>query len=196
MGETALRLTDPAGDFLAEVSSRSGQKVALCFQCQKCSSGCPVAAYADLHPSQLLRLVQFGLRDQALASRFLWLCSSCETCGARCPNGIRTAAVVDALREMAVDPRAPERNTRLFHQAFLDSVRRYGRVHELGMLTRYKLRSGSLFQDLDVGRHMFFKGKLKLMPHRVHDVGAVREIFRRVAAKNRTDKPRTSVRGS
>ena len=196
MGETALRLTDPAGDFLAEVSRLSGQKVGLCFQCQKCSSGCPVAEYADLHPSQLLRVIQFGLRDRALGSAFIWLCSSCETCGARCPNGIRTAAVVDALREMATDTHAPERNTRLFHQAFLDSVRRYGRVHELSMLTRYKLKSGSLFQDLDVGRNMFFKGKLKLMPHRVHDVGAVRQIFRRVAAKKHSDKPRTSVRGS
>jgi len=195
MSESALRLTDPSGDFLAEVSERSGQKVNLCFQCQKCSSGCPVAAYADLHPSQLLRLVQLGLRDQAMGSAFLWLCSGCETCGARCPNGIRTAAVVDAIREMAAGRKAAEPNARLFHESFLASVRRYGRVHELGMLTRYKLRSGNLFQDLDVGRQMFFKGKLKLMPHRIRDVAAVREIFRRTAAGSHPDKPRTPVQG-
>ncbi|HUW64728.1 MAG TPA: 4Fe-4S dicluster domain-containing protein [Spirochaetia bacterium] len=185
MGETALRLPVEAGDFLAEVSRLSGQKVGLCFQCQKCSSGCPVAQYADLHPSQLLRTVQFGLKDQALDSSFIWLCSGCETCGARCPNGIRTAAVVDTLKEMAGSNGkvAAERNTQLFHRAFLDSVRRYGRVHELGMLTKYKLQSGNLFQDLDIGRHMFLKGKLKLMPHRIKGAGAVRDIFRRVQEK-------------
>ncbi|MDA8334984.1 MAG: 4Fe-4S dicluster domain-containing protein [Peptococcaceae bacterium] len=180
MGESALKLTG-GDDFLKEVSLLSGQKIGLCFQCQKCSSGCPVAQWADLHPSQLLRTVQFGLRDQALASSFIWLCSGCETCGARCPNGIRTAAVVDALKEMADG--GAERNMRLFHRAFLDSVRRYGRIHELGMLTRYKLQSGSLFQDLDLGRHMFVKGKLKVMPHRIKGTGAVRDIFRRVQAK-------------
>jgi len=177
MGEAALKLAEGT-DFLAEVSRLSGQKVGLCFQCQKCSSGCPVAQWADLHPSQLLRIVQLGLRDEALGSSFIWLCSGCETCGARCPNGIRTAAVVDALREMA-GMGTRERNTRLFHRAFLDSVRRYGRVHDLGMLARYKLKSGTLFQDMDIGRRLFFKGKLKLLPHRIKDTGAVREIFRR-----------------
>lgn len=186
MGKAALRLKPAAADFLAEVSRRSGQKVELCFQCQKCSSGCPVAQYADLHPSQLLRAVQFGLKDQALNSSFIWLCSSCETCGARCPNNIRTSAVVDTLKEMAHNGSGStaERNTQIFHSAFLDSARRYGRVHELSMMGRYKLRSGTLFQDLDLGRRMFFKGKLKIMPHRIKGTGAVRDIFRRVQEKN------------
>ncbi len=171
--------------FLNEVTHLSGQPIELCFQCQKCSSGCPVSQYADLHPNQLLRLIQFGLKERVLNSAFLWLCSGCETCGARCPNGIRTAAVADVLKEMALleAKTVAERNTRLFHRAFLDSVRRYGRVHELGMLARYKLNSGTLFQDLDLGRQLFFKGKLALVPHRIKGAGEVRGIFRRVKEK-------------
>ena len=31
--------------------------VALCFQCQKCASGCPVAYAMDFTPPQLLRMI-------------------------------------------------------------------------------------------------------------------------------------------
>ena len=29
-----------------------------CYQCKRCSVGCPVAPFADLHPAQIMRAVQ------------------------------------------------------------------------------------------------------------------------------------------
>ena len=41
-----------------------------------------------------MRAVQMGLKDEALKNRSLWLCLSCSTCSARCPNNIDVAAVM------------------------------------------------------------------------------------------------------
>lgn len=167
------------GSFIGRVAKKSSQPLSLCFQCQKCSSGCPVSDYTDFTASQVVRLLQYGQKDVLLESRAIWLCSGCETCGARCPNGISVGRVMDALKEMAVTGRREGKlkNVMLFHREFLDSVTANGRVHEAAMLIRYKLKSGQLFSDIKLGLSMFRKGKLKLMPTRVRDKSQVRRIF-------------------
>ena len=88
---------------LREVERRSGAPVSACLQCHKCSSGCPVAPDMDLLPSQIMRLIHLGARDEVLESEAIWACASCEACTARCPMGIDVAAVMDALRMTAVE---------------------------------------------------------------------------------------------
>jgi len=84
-----------------EIRERSGQDINSCYQCHKCSGGCPVTFVCDLPLSGLVRALQLGLRDVALASRLVWLCSGCRACFERCPNGIDGARVLDALKAMA-----------------------------------------------------------------------------------------------
>ncbi len=166
-------------NFTKEIKKRSGEEIEACFQCQKCASGCTIAEYGEVDTNQVLRMIQFGLKDEVLKSKAIWVCVGCETCGARCPNGIRIAAVMDALREMAVkEGVAPaEKDIKLFHDCFLNSAQSYGRVHEGTMLMRYKLKSGHLIDDVGVGLKMFLKGKLALLPHSVPSRGEVRRIF-------------------
>jgi len=38
----------------------AGVRVALCYQCGKCSASCPMAKFMDLLPNQVMPLVQFG----------------------------------------------------------------------------------------------------------------------------------------
>ena len=97
----AVPWNDPT--FLREVERRSGAAVSACFQCHKCSTGCPVAPEMDVMSSQIMRLIHLGARDEALASQAIWLCASCEACTTRCPQGIDIAAVMDTLRMMAVE---------------------------------------------------------------------------------------------
>jgi hypothetical protein len=54
--------------FLQEVEKKSGQKISACFQCEKCSNGCPVTFAMDIVPHKILRLVNLGLKDQVLRS--------------------------------------------------------------------------------------------------------------------------------
>jgi heterodisulfide reductase subunit C len=94
---------------------------------------------------------------------------------------IDIAGVMDALRIMAIDRQTalPDAHGRAFHRSFLGSVRRHGRVYEMGMMTAYKLRTGDLLSDVGKVPHMLAKGKLALLPHRSGSVGQVREVFER-----------------
>ncbi len=166
---------------LDEVEHRSGTPVSACFQCHKCSTGCPIGPETDYLSSQVMRLIHLGEETELLESRAIWLCASCEACTTRCPMEIDVAAVMDALRIMAVERKAalPDARGEKFNRSFLRSVRRHGRVFEFGMLAAYKLRSGDLFSDVGKFPKMLAKGKISLLPHRSRDAKRMRKIYRR-----------------
>jgi len=170
-----------------EVERRSGSPVSACFQCHKCSTGCPTAPEMDLLASQIVRLVHLGEEQAVLESRAIWLCASCEACTTRCPMEIDVAAVMDALRMLAVERKVaiPDARGEKFNRSFLGSVRRHGRVFELGMMAAYKLRSGDLFSDVDKFPQMLVKGKISLLPKRSGEAKRLREIFRRAEEEDR-----------
>lgn len=173
--------------FLAEVKAKCLQPIERCYQCQKCTSGCYLSEYFDYMPNQMVRLVQFGLREQALRSVTIWLCSACQTCTVRCPNGINIPEVMDALKEMAVAARLPVPDNAVFHRLFVDDIRRRGRVNETLLLARYKVKTHRLLTDLKEGITLLRRGKLPLMFSHVKQRGEVRRIFRRLEAAKRRD---------
>jgi len=75
----------------------SGQNVFSCYQCGKCSAGCPIVEEMDILPSQVIRLVQLGEKD-VVNSETVWLCASCFTCTVRCPVDLDVAKVMESLR--------------------------------------------------------------------------------------------------
>jgi heterodisulfide reductase subunit C len=184
MADTDLQLArDSKPGFAALVSRRAGTEVMACYACGKCAAGCPVAPDMDYLPYQILRLVQLGLRDAALASRGIWLCASCVACTVRCPRKVDLTGVMDVLREeaRAAGVRAGQPEAAAFQDSFLDVLRRGGRLHELSMLMLYKLRSRDLFGDLPMGVRMMLRGKLRLLPRAPREARrAVAGIFRRV----------------
>jgi heterodisulfide reductase subunit C len=135
----------------------------------------------DFLPSQVMRLVHFGAAAEVLGSQAIWLCASCEACTTRCPMEIDIAAVMDTLRIMAIDRAVTpgDSHGKQFNRSFLGSVRRHGRVFEMGMMAAYKLRTGDLFSDVNKVPQMLAKGKLSMLPKRSGAVKDVREIFRR-----------------
>jgi heterodisulfide reductase subunit C len=122
----------------------------------------------DLKPHQMVRLLQIGLAERVYASRSMWLCVGCAGCGATCPNDIDFHEVADALRQSA-DEKARRRGGALtvFDRAFLASVRRRGRVSEIGLVARFKLTTGRLLADLRLGVWMLQRGRLRLFGRRV-----------------------------
>jgi heterodisulfide reductase subunit C len=91
--------------FVAKVQELSGQNLLACYQCGKCSAGCPAVSQMDILPNQIIRLAQLGLKDELLASRSIWICASCMTCNVRCPKGINIAEVIEALRQILLRKR-------------------------------------------------------------------------------------------
>ncbi len=165
--------------FLEEAKRRSGEDLSLCYQCLKCTAGCPTAPHMDIRPNNIIRMIQMGMKDQVLRSHAIWLCVSCETCGTRCPNKIDIGALMDALREMAVEEKVPaaEKNIHLLHEAFIKSIRRGGRVHEATMLMEYKVRSRDFLTDLLPGMKMFLKGKIPMLPSFIKGKDEIKRIF-------------------
>jgi heterodisulfide reductase subunit C len=169
--------------FLGEVDAMAGVQVEACYQCGKCSGGCPLSFAMDYQPRQIMRLIQMGLTDEALASSTIWICATCFTCTSRCPRDIDVAQVMDALRILARrrGVRPGDRNVGVFHRAFLSSIRRFGRSHELGLMIGYKLGTMRLTEDLPLGVKMLAKGKLAILPEVTKGRKEVEAIFAEAA---------------
>jgi heterodisulfide reductase subunit B len=165
-------------DLARRVIDETGQNVYLCYQCVKCSSGCPIAEFFDWQPNQIMRAVQLGQEDIALHSQTPWLCASCQTCTTRCPQGLDIAAIMEFLAREAlgrgIKPPVPAVN--IFNQAFMREVRLWGRAYELGLIAEMKLRTGDFTGDLDLGFKMIRKQKLAFLPGPARRVRRVRPI--------------------
>lgn len=169
------------------VREHSGENIHGCFYCQKCTIGCPTAYVMDYKPAQLLRLIQLGQKDKVLGSSAIWMCVSCETCGTRCPNHIRLAPVMDALRQMALEEKcAPEPAIYALHRSFLNSISLWGRVHELSLIAEFKTRCllagpsvffRGLIPDAIMGAGIFLKGKFSFLPERVKRMAEIKKLY-------------------
>ena len=148
------------------IRANAGANVYRCYQCVKCTSGCPLADQFDLTPNQVMRCVQFG-DARVLESKAIWLCASCHTCATRCPQEIDVTGVMDALRieskRRGVPPGIPEISK--FNDLFMLSVKVFGRVYEVGLMAAFNMALRKPFRDAKLGKRMFKRGKLKLMPH-------------------------------
>jgi len=87
------------------VEELSGQNLLACYQCGKCSAGCPAISQMDLPPNQVIRYAQLGFTDELINSKTIWICASCLTCNVRCPKGINIAEIMEALRQVLLRQR-------------------------------------------------------------------------------------------
>jgi len=48
----------PRPSLRKQIEELSGQHISACFQCEKCTNGCPVTFAMDIVPHRLMRLLQ------------------------------------------------------------------------------------------------------------------------------------------
>ncbi|NIO04457.1 MAG: heterodisulfide reductase [Proteobacteria bacterium] len=166
--------------FRDDILTLSGEDASSCVQCGKCTGSCPIALEMDLKPSQVLRHIQLNSRKTVLECSTIWLCASCETCSSRCPEKIEIATIMDTLRKMAIEEGLATGQKQVvdFDRIFLDSIKRHGRVHELGLVMRYNMASREPLKDVHLGPLMLGKGKISLLAHKIRERTTVKEIFR------------------
>jgi len=180
----ALNISAPAdidGDSLTSLAQEClGDDYHRCFHCRCCGSGCPFIKAMDMPPNTVIRLLQFGMLEEALASSTIWVCVACNTCAMECPMAIDIPGLMDQLRHLALKSgiRVAEPDVLKFHQTVLDSISRYGRAHKLEIMMRYKLTTRRWLQDMQVGLKLLSKRKLDLLPTRVKQMDAIKAIFK------------------
>ena len=145
----------------------------------------------DLLPHHVIRLALLGQEDRVLDSMPIWVCSGCQTCTSRCPNGIDIAGTMDWLKEEAVrrGRTLPDGMVAAFHRIFLESLRDAGgRLPENTLLRRFtlfKMRRqpdfAGLKADLSLGWKLWKRRRLRWRgPSALRGKGEITEIFRKV----------------
>ncbi len=136
-----------------------------CFQCNRCSSGCPTAYYMDYKPAQIIHLLRLGQTEKVLKSEAMWYCILCETCTARCPQGVDIAQIMTSVKGLAgkSDFVPKFKEVRWLNDAFTNNVKRNGRLNELGLILAFKMKTKDFFSDIKLGMDMLKHGKLPLL---------------------------------
>lgn len=177
-----------------EMQMETGVIINKCYQCGKCSAGCPVATEMDYPPSLVMRMLQTdepANYDKLLKSMSIWLCVSCEMCLTRCPMEIDIPKLMDTMRQKSIlakktNPKAKKIIS--FHKSFLDSINYTGRLYEMGLIVDYKMRTGAMMQDVTIAPKMFFKGKLNPIPEIIRGRKKVASIFNKVQTRKEEGK--------
>jgi heterodisulfide reductase subunit C2 len=183
------REINPSTSMKNEILVNTGVIINKCYQCGKCSAGCPLGIEMDYPPSMVLRMLQTEDPDQydkLLKSMSIWLCVSCEMCLTRCPMEIDIPGLMDYLRQKSVKVKKTNPQAKkiiAFHKSFLDSINYTGRLYEMGLVVDYKMRTGDMMQDVAIAPKMFVKGKLNPIPEVIKGRKKVAAIFYRIQNK-------------
>ncbi len=165
--------------FSKKLEKETGTDVRKCYQCGKCTAGCPMNFEMDVSPSQVIRFCQLGMEEKVLHTRTIWYCIFCDTCSTKCPQGVDIKGVMDGLRRMAVARNIkPKSNVRFLEKAFQSIIYMFGRVYEPGMVALYNMCSGNFLHDVGYFPLLLLKRKISLKPH-FKRAGEVRQVMKR-----------------
>ena len=121
-------------DLSKRVREECGENVYLCYQCERCSSGCPTVPAMRYRPAQMMRMAQFGLEDELCTDASIWRCVGCDTCTQHCPHNLSVRRLVEVMRQHVMQERyLAEGLDAVAPEAGGDETLRKG-VQALGML--------------------------------------------------------------
>jgi heterodisulfide reductase subunit C len=135
----------------------------------------------DYAPRKIVQLIQLGAERTLLRMQALSLCVNCGLCAERCPAGIDVGALINSLRGRASDLGVPRshKNIDAFDTVFLRAIFRQARVSEARLVLQYNLRTRQYLKDLNLGKTLLCRGKIRLPTWGPRDRKAVRCLFGR-----------------
>lgn len=183
---TSLTSAKTRPSFVKEVEKlHGGEEILNCIQCGLCAGSCPTRYSMDYSPTQIIKMIHLGMREEVLSSSAIWTCSTCYTCASRCPRTVDITALMMSLRTLSLQEKFEDKNTveAKFHRSFFEIIRKYGRLHEPSLLTSIidKRNVGKLLHNIAFGLRLWRKGKLQLRPQRIEQSASLREIIERTS---------------
>lgn len=169
---------------LNAVAQEAGVNVKDCYQCGKCSAGCPIATWADATPREIIRYLQLGELDAALRSNMAWYCVGCGMCLARCPQCVNLPSLMGALRHAGKAAGImPVKEIDCFDKAFMRNVRAGGVSDEALLAMQFNFTTGHLFQDVPNSPKMLALGMINNKGHKVKGADEVKRIVDEVRSR-------------
>jgi heterodisulfide reductase subunit C2 len=192
-GVESRRVKPPSGldpGFADEIAAiPGGDRLRECFQCGTCSAVCPLSAYMDITPRQLIAMTRAGMKDEVLGSVSIWVCAGCYACTAACPKQIPITDMMYALKRTAIREGVHPRRfgTPVLAREFVGSVDRWGRNTEsrLAISLYLKTRPRLLFQDAPLARRLHRRGRMGLRRQSIRQRAQLRAMLRSIDAAPR-----------
>jgi heterodisulfide reductase subunit C len=150
-----------------------------CYQCGKCSGGCPMLEGMDYGPRGIMRCAQAGALDSILHSSTIWLCSGCYACVDRCPHDVNVPAFIEEARYEAARRGIVRRDSEVLNRTFLANIKAFGRSHEMLLAAFYNVFALKPTQDLASLPHMISKKLIPVVPDPIRGVRDVDAILER-----------------
>ena len=170
----------------AQISEEAQVDLKDCYQCGKCTAGCPLAEGMDLMPREIIRYLQLGAAQVVLDAKTPWICAQCDVC-----------SIMRAVRLASKHAgKQPVREADIFDETFIANVKSHGVSNEQYLAAAYNLKSGHLMQDAGNAVRML---KRKMVGVAVHNTEGRSEVAalvdralaadakRRADAKHRSD---------
>lgn len=88
--------------FIKEVMENGGDDLKKCFQCATCTSVCALSVGDNPFPRKQMANIQWGLKNQVVTDKNLWMCHQCGDCTTYCPRGAKPANVLASARRSSV----------------------------------------------------------------------------------------------
>ena len=198
-------ITDADRLACARIGEAAGVDFKDCYQCGKCTAGCPLAEGMDLMPREIIRYLQLGAAQIVLAAKTPWICAQCDVCSTRCPQNVDICSTMRSVRLASKNAgHRPVREADIFDEEFIANVRAHGVSNEQYLAAAYNVKSGHLMQDMRNATRML---KRKMVGVAIHnskgraDVAAVidralaADKARREAANAKADIAAAAAKG-
>ncbi len=148
------------------IARDAGVNLKDCYQCGKCTAGCPLAESMDLVPREVIRYLQLGAIDIVLEAKTPWICAQCVVCSGRCPQNVDICSVMRAVRLASKHAgKRPVPEADIFDDEFIANVRAHGVSNEQYLAAAYNVKSGHFVQDMGNATRMLKRGMVGVAMH-------------------------------
>jgi len=91
----------PYAEIIELIKEAGGEACKLCYQCGKCDVVCPWNRVRDFSMRKIIREASLGLAEIEVDE--IWRCTTCGTCPAQCPRGVKQIEVGVSIRRIAAE---------------------------------------------------------------------------------------------
>jgi heterodisulfide reductase subunit C len=178
-------------EFVTEIASEPGGECILwCAQCGTCSGSCPNVLWMNHSPRKIIALARAGKREEVLGSNSMWCCATCHLCTVRCPKGVELPELMHVLECMSTHEGLVNSKVSApaMQRTLANAVKGQGRVHELGLMGRFFLRTNPLaaLKMAPVGLKLLLHGRLPLRAEKIEGTDQLKAIVEQARKEAQT----------